>query len=57
MENQNTIPSPLGPVTTIPAPLIPGADPPAANAGKGPSLWFRLLLTLCAVVLVVYFVG
>ena len=59
MDNQNTIPSQLGPVTTIPALLTPSSGPAAARSGAraAPGLWFTLVLLVLAVVLVVVAVG
>jgi len=57
MDNENTIPSQLSPVTTIPAVLgtaAPGA--PAAGEGSGlAGLALKLLLLAAAVGLTLYF--
>ncbi|MEO8542682.1 MAG: hypothetical protein ABI434_03825 [Burkholderiaceae bacterium] len=59
MEHENTIPSQLGPVNTIPAPLgaIVGHTAPATEADAGSGLWFKLIMVALAVALIVYLFG
>jgi len=56
MDNENTIPSQLGPVNTIPAPLVSLPDPAAQSAGTdaGAGWVFKLVLGVLAIVLVLY---
>ena len=58
MDNQDTIPSQLGPVNTIPAPLTPMLDRPDPSSAPdvGSGLGLKLAFAVVGVGLLVYLV-
>ncbi len=58
MDNQNTIPSQLGPVNTIPAPLSSMLDRsvPSSEPDAGSGLGLKLVLAAMSVALLAYLI-
>jgi hypothetical protein len=59
MDNESTIPSQLGPVHTIPAPLISssGRDDAQPEGNGGFGLMTKLVFAALAIALLVYMIG
>lgn len=59
MDNQSTIPSQLGPVQTIPAPLTSasGRSEPESGSAEGSGLMIKLVFAALAVALLAYLMG
>lgn len=58
MHNQDTIPSQLGPINTIPAPLSPMLDQadPSSAPGAGSGLGLKLALAAMGIALLAYLI-
>jgi hypothetical protein len=59
MDNESTIPSQLGPVHTIPAPLISssGRDDAQSEGNDGFGLMTKLVIAALAIALMVFLIG